>query len=332
MNDHDDVASASEDTPSVQGKAPMTVGDWVRGKLGVGPAPISVFEANVRFAVKAMQALNASEFRLDEESLTASLVGSLAASLPLSVLAFGAQDVPGGAFSWAKYSKYGRGEQSESQKGADFALVVTLPGNRVRLAVFQAKSDTAQSVASNTIHVHQLSKRKDGDPLPQMKLLWEAAVGIMKQANIPYPKVQQATWVHYLCQVKGGLRCVPLCDMKEQLKKALDGTPASNAYDVNEDNSVPFLEVLADAYAPQPEFWIELKQAVSDGELPARIDMAALAELMDLLVGDDGSGQWCHMPEDVSRVDLYEVSPSAEVDVDPDSGLSEEPAPSILKR
>jgi hypothetical protein len=294
-NDNEKVIEA--ETPV---GATSTLADWVASHLANDATPASALEANIRLSLKAMTALNAVDCRLDEEGLTASLIGSLAASLPLSILAFGASNEAGGTFSWAQFAKGGRKPFSESRKGADFALVITLPAKRPRMAVFQAKSDWSASAKKNAFKFgHSRLEEVAGKETTvyQAQMLANYATDIMRKCR-RVPKIEYANFVHYACQLETGLRCVAMSAIAAEITAFLaQPSVASQSVDVTEAKSTAFLDVLADVFEEKPKHWITLPQLDHGALLPETIDMRALAELMDLYVSDDGSGTWSNVPE-----------------------------------
>lgn len=97
--------------------------------------PLSPTEAMFVLAVDGMTGSPMSG--LTEESLTANFAGRMAAQFTWAVECIGNEG--GKAALWGEYSKNGQGEQSESQRGADFALVVPVSEQKVKVAIFQAK-------------------------------------------------------------------------------------------------------------------------------------------------------------------------------------------------
>jgi hypothetical protein len=141
-------------------------------------------------------------------------LGSLIASLPLSVLAFGPTDDPGGSFGWSQCKKSGSDPLSESAKGADFALMMSRPDGAMRLIVFQAKTDSSLNQREGTISLSQ--SRKDGiKRVFQIERLAAHADELLKHVSVSVKK-KGRMFVHYLCQLdeRGmGLRHTlrPLC-------------------------------------------------------------------------------------------------------------------------
>lgn len=289
--------------------------DWVLSHLGTGENIAGVFDANLRLAVKAMTALNASPNRVDEETLTAALLGSLIASLPLSVLAFGPTDDPGGSFGWSQYKKSGSDPLSESAKGADFALMMSRPSGKMRLIVFQAKTDSSLHQREGTISLSQ--SRKDGtERVFQIERLATHADELLKCVSVPVKRKGQM-FVHYLCQLdeRGmGLRCIQLKTLQAVVTSArASGTPPG-VFKVTEDNSVDFLKVLADGFSDTPTYWLDLGQAYA-AKLPVPLQLREIAEEMGLYGTDDGRSGWLKLLKDADlegSVLARQASPSLE--------------------
>ncbi|MGF6492194.1 hypothetical protein ABIE56_000347 [Luteibacter sp. 621] len=78
---------------------------------------------------------------LDEETVTAALLGALAGVFPFCVALFSEDDKEASRCSWGQYnkSKTAKGTDSEAVRGADFVLVVWTSKTAARVAIFQAK-------------------------------------------------------------------------------------------------------------------------------------------------------------------------------------------------
>ncbi|UXA60028.1 hypothetical protein M0D48_13400 [Xanthomonas prunicola] len=121
----------------------MDFRDWVVASLDLPKNINSAIELNLQLAAKTVEALNGSSSRLDEETLTGAMIGALVAAHPMSAASFPSDQAS--AIQWSGYAKHGSGINSERSSGADFALVISLPDGRLRLAIFQAKSDWSAS-------------------------------------------------------------------------------------------------------------------------------------------------------------------------------------------
>ncbi|MCM5526674.1 hypothetical protein, partial [Xanthomonas hortorum] len=173
----------------------------------------SAIECTARLAAKAATSLNEVEKRLDEESFTAAFFGALAASLPLSVLAYSRQE--GEDYAWLKYDK-SSGSWPESESGADFCLVFDLSTLKSRMAIFQAKSDSSKRSTNNTLVLNQ-SRKEQGEKVLQVKRLVETASRIASEGSADQVAWNELGWIHYLCQFESGLRCVPISKIGGQV-------------------------------------------------------------------------------------------------------------------
>jgi hypothetical protein len=251
--------------------------------------PRSVFEATMRYAVQALETLNHSHARPDEEALTSAFIGCVLSNFRWCVAILGERLGPGLTCEWAQYSKWGSGQDSESRKGADFALVVKMPNDMVRVAIFQAKSDKSESVAPGTIKLHYTLKpdASTGKPRTQLGVLVQHGTDLCIRMGQRLADFRNLTFVHYLAQLENGLRCVQVAQLDRQVALAIEGHAVPN-YQVPA-TAVSFMEVLWDVETPQPRYWTDVSVAVANAVLPE------LLELMDFYVGDDGRGGWIEL-------------------------------------
>jgi hypothetical protein len=124
---------------------------------------------------------------LTEESLTANFAGRLAAQYAWAVECIGT----GGdkAALWGEYSKNGQGHDSESRRGADFALVVPINAQEVKVAIFQAKKARREQV-----NIGQAGSKTAQEP--QLDKLFETAKTISLASGIA--DEASLSWVHYV--------------------------------------------------------------------------------------------------------------------------------------
>lgn len=266
---------------------------------------------NLRLAAKTVQALNQASSRLDEETLTGAMIGALVSAHPMSAASFPAD--PASAIQWSGYSKHGSDSHSERNSGADFAMVLSLPDGRLRLAIFQAKSDWGASATKNMLVVGQIKdvpavKDDSGAVIDsasrrnQIKALVEAAKNIQSK-NGKIASVSDLTWVYYLCQFQDGIKAVALSEIKESVLssiKMVKTVKVSLAPTMGRS-----LDALLKCGCRQETLcWLELSTPV-DGMLPPRIDLSALVELMPVVVGKEGSkGPQLDFGLDVEVVEL----------------------------
>jgi len=96
---------------------------------------------------------------LDEESVTSFIMSGVAVSAPLviNLLGSGSETVSRDCY-WGSFKKHGGAESSfsETATGADFALVIGMPNNLARLAIFQAKkSEEAKRSGQQSLDVRR---------------------------------------------------------------------------------------------------------------------------------------------------------------------------------
>lgn len=265
---------------------------WLEDLVGHAMPEKSVIGCCVSLAAKSMEAVNGVRHRLDEEGTTASLVGCFASALPISFLAFGPHDPDNvSEFGWSGYRKHGSGALSESKRGADFALVVKLPGDRLRISIFQAKSDWSHSVADGHIKIRQTRTLEDGSVVSQLRTLHDTSCDLMRRKGEKFPGTQHLSWVHYLCQINGNLCCLPLDRIKDQIALELEGR-GEPTIKVDSFDAPAFSTVLGDAFNPESESWLEITAGDAEGKVPECIELTELAKLMNLIVSEDGSSSW----------------------------------------
>ncbi|MBO9741405.1 hypothetical protein J7432_20940 [Xanthomonas axonopodis pv. begoniae] len=252
----------------------------------------SPLEASAKLAAKSTEALNQVGRRLDEESLTAAFFGGLAASLPMCVWAFPMDKERD--YAWMKYDK-AAGDMPESKSGADFCLALKWSEKKVRLAIFQAKSDWSNSYSKNKLNFSQ-SREENGKKILQLERLVETASLIGSPSDSGKSATEKMSWVHYLCQFERGLSCVPLSKIATQVNNILSGKEVSKSVDVTNEISLGFSEVIRDGFALSPKYWRNVDFETIE-QLPGAVRLRELGELMNVFVGDDGSGGWSPVEE-----------------------------------
>lgn len=282
-----------------------------RSAIGQSGKKLSVFEATMRYAIQGMEGLNKSNARPSEEDLTAALMGCILSSFPWCVRAFGPDDVPGATCEWAQYNKNGRGPHSESRKGADFALLIKMPGGLARIAIFQAKSDKSKKIPAGKIKLHHevSALALNGKPKTQMGMLFNCGIDILNRSGDSLAGVQKIGFVHYLAQIEDGVRCVQLSRLGPQLQHELDELGGDNLYDVPTD-AVRFLDVLIDVLDAKPAYWQDISIDIANAVLPD------LVNLMEVFVGDDGRGGMI-APAQIEKTSLVQkVAPTSPAPTD----------------
>lgn len=174
---------------SMCSKALMNVApNWMQNSP---PAELTPIQAMFVLAVDGMRSSPLAS--LGEESVTAALVGRLAAQFMWTVTCLGNNSsVPA---LWGQYSKNGQDADGESRRGADFALVIPMSADLVRIAIFQAKrgiddfADVSQP-GSKTAQAWQYSKLADTAAIVELTA-WEESGASLKEE-------ERGTWVHYV--------------------------------------------------------------------------------------------------------------------------------------
>jgi len=250
---------------------------------------------NLRLAARTVQALNQASSRLDEETLTGAMIGALVSAHPMSAASFPAD--PASAIQWSGYSKHGSDAHSERNSGADFAMVLSLPDGRLRLAIFQAKSDWGQSATKNMLVVGQIKDVsaveddsgaiiKSAHRRNQIEALVEAAINIQLK-NGKVVSVSGLRWVYYLCQFQDGIKAVALSEIEKSVQLSIRTVrPVKVPLAPNMGRSLDAL--LKCGCRQETMCWLELSTPVK-GMLPPPIDLSALVELMPVVVGREGS-------------------------------------------
>ncbi len=275
----------------------MDLATWVKRAYGLGDDVQSALEMNLQLCAKSISALNAVDPRFDEETLTGAMIGAFVGSHPLSAASY-----PGAvedALQWRSYGKNDRGDFGESRAGADFALMLLIPGKAPRLAIFQAKSDASKAKVKNRLYVGQIKKSKvylkDAQGKVdkssgsfaivhrnQVKALTDASLAIHRLVKHSADLVD-LHWVHYLGQFQGGVVAVPISQIAEVVKTSIVNVSVESV-DISAVVSCPLDELLRDACLDAPSYWLKIDQHMVE-QLPPPVDLTALAEMMPVVVG-----------------------------------------------
>lgn len=291
----------------------MEFRDWVVAALGLPSDIDSAIEMTLQLAAKSVSALNGAASRLDEETMTGAMIGALVSAHPMSAASYPAD--PEAAIRWSSYTKYGNAVHSERNSGADFALVLSLPGGGLRLAVFQAKSDWSASSTKNTLVIGQIKdvpEVKDDNEVVivpagkrnQVEALVRASNKI--QFKTVRTTLQNLTWVHYLCQFESGIKAVSISEVKAGVRTSIrENKKVHVRLEPNDGKELGLL--LKQGCVAGSNGWLDISE-IGDGVLPPEIDLSALVELMPVVVGREGSaGPKLEMGPDVVVVDLSEA-------------------------
>jgi len=288
----------------------MEFRDWAVAALGLPSNIDSAIEMTLQLAAKSVSALNGAASRLDEETMTGAMIGALVSAHPMSAASYPAD--PETAIRWSSYTKYGNAVQSERNSGADFALVLSLPGGDLRLAVFQAKSDWSVSSKKNTLVIGQI---KD---VPEVKDENEVVIvpagrrnqvdALVRASNkIQFNKVRTTvhnlTWVHYLCQFESGIKALALSEVQAAVRASIRRNKAVRVHLAPSDGKELGL-LLKQGCVVGGHGWLDMS-GIGNGVVPPEIDLSALVDLMPVVIGRDGSaGPLFKMGPDVMVVDL----------------------------
>ena len=273
----------------------MDFRDWVVASLDLPGNIDSAIEMNLQLAAKTIKALNGATTRLDEETLTGAMIGALVSAHPMSAASYPAD--PETAIRWSSYTKHGGKTDSERNSGADFALVLALPDGRLRLAIFQAKSDWSASSTKNTLVVGQIKQspevKDEAGRIIRRSQRRNQVEALVKAGNAIQFKedgrlsVQNLTWVHYLCQFKDGVRAVALSDIEDDVRSSITLRKEVRVR-LNTEDGTGLDKLLEEGCVAGGIGWLEIS-SLDGGALPTPIDLSALIQLMPVVVGREGA-------------------------------------------
>lgn len=211
---------------------------------------------------------------LTEESLTANFAGRLAAQYTWAVECIGNKSEKPAL--WGEYSKNGQNYDSESQRGADFALVVPVNKNIVKIAIFQAKK----------ARIGQADISQGGSataPDAQLEKLFDTAKTTSLAANIS--EEFWYTWVHYVFWSETGI-----CPKSISLAKLESILVDRKKVDVSQPSFGSFADLLLSAMTEVGH--MQGTPAVVDGWLVLGVTEATsflpkLYALIDVIFADE---------------------------------------------
>lgn len=289
---------------------------YPQGCIGTKDWLEKVLDPNGKTSIKKMSAVEvafrlvsklASESglatRIDEEAMTASLLGAMLATFPWSIFVVG-MDQKDNCF-WARYRKGGRSLNSESLTGADFALFLRRPG-KVRLAIFQAKRFEGER--DPAINVHHIPGSAEGAiSKSQFISLKKHGEDVLK-AKTGVAFFKAINFVHYAGYKEDGIWCMPISLLddvnswyesnKNKNEKDKDVEMTGNTKVTYSNRTwISFETVLLDGLKDDDsEHWIELDENVA---LPV---FRELIPTMTVCEANDGKGGMRIFPK------VYEVS------------------------
>ena len=202
--------------------------------------------------------------QVDEESMTGALMGAIAATVPWCAAAYADQSSPGCA--WIRYRKSGATD-SEPVTGADFALIIRLPGGTARGAVFQAK----RIKSKNTMDIHHLSPELPKTPSrPKRKAeaqflrIRDYAKDVLTACRRRTPKFSDLSWVHYLAYRSDRISCYSLDgldDIDAHYSKKPTRSPGPIALSQRDSEELLWMLTMGASVAPgiDCQGWLTLK-------------------------------------------------------------------------
>jgi hypothetical protein len=221
-----------------------TWNDFLSHKLGINKTkPLTILEVTLALASKNLNESLLS-VAVDEETITAALLGSLKAHGGWAVDTIGEQESDIG-LSWAHFPKSQSSQKfSEAATGADFSLVIRLDMENVLIGLFQAKFiergkiDGAEVDCIDTYRRPRRPREKTGEKKGQQKV-WRQSqlmtlvqngsniLNNLKISNTGSSDFDLLTWLHYVCYrkpeyktgTKSGLFCVSVSALEEPYKK-----------------------------------------------------------------------------------------------------------------
>lgn len=227
---------------------------------------------------------------LNEESLTGSLLGSLASALPLIVeLNGGSQEQPDAEIYWIPYNSGGPDNPwSEARTGADFAILFLDQKGKGRFAVFQAKkSAVSYKNGKWFINVRHISESNKSIGKTQMVALVESAEALLNAAS-PIAstepsddRLSRLSWVHYLAYGSGTPSCTPLSEMSEAFKKEIPPEGNDNLVEFFPNKKPSLFDVFNEYDDPHSSHWHTLKDDAEFAQIKFWIEILPVGVMSD---------------------------------------------------
>ncbi|WP_146742249.1 hypothetical protein [Oleiagrimonas sp. MCCC 1A03011] len=219
---------------------------------------------------------------IDEESMTGALLGAFATSFKPAVWVFGSDNNQ--KCSWARYRKSGKRPDSESVRGADFALVIAINSDVSRIAIFQAKKAKVKK-SGRWIDVHHYPA---GDPKrsSQIVSLFNTGKKILSSSGVNNPGLSECGWIHYLAYDEDRITHLPMTKFENEIN-SYSAESFDESLPVNISSFKSLSELLLAGCGKgvdDVDGWLTLSNDVLIKELPD------LLNIMEVCVGDDGSG------------------------------------------
>ncbi|HEV7270018.1 hypothetical protein [Pseudoxanthomonas sp.] len=235
------------------------------GEFGI-KAYSNFLGAAFQLAVVELSASNLHS-SLDEESITAALLGAFSVTTPICASAL---SVPYGiSSSWVRYSKNSTNGMAEKDTGADFALLIRLDTKRSRLAIFQAKKSGSIAgsfdVSSNSPETSSRPKVEK-----QFTRLKDFSISILEESTrrrelsgpveSPPSGIKSLQWSHYLIYGHGGFHCCPLSSLIDVDQAICSSSPLATVRLANREH-FGFAQMLnqgADIASAEAPGWLTL--------------------------------------------------------------------------
>lgn len=288
------------------------------------------------FLLTTIQAKRLATTRLlDEETLTAAILGGVSVAMPLVARAFGSgSETQSKQCSWGSFNKNGQNwaEHSERSSGGDFCLVLWDSSEYARIAVFQAKKSIPPSALRPTwrVDAHRDPKEVNlnGKTYSFSQMLMLAATGVRLATKESARKSQLETaadlkasgsnerrraleachWVHYLAYGDGDPVCRALADVPDKvIEHEFDAKPGQAPFDVKSDWTSFYdlircgVDVQAPAYG-----WLRIERRDVELVLPELVDLMSVYEgdgdggaalVLDQTFGIGDSREYVNAPE-----------------------------------
>lgn len=227
---------------------------------------------SVAFQIACLTIEKESLLKMNQEvGSTASLVTTIWQQAKDCAADFGTRDSPG--CEWVQYRNK-RSTVTEAMTGADFAVVIRLPKQQSRIAIFQAKLPKSKDPKMLEVHRMSPAVKKLGWPRePQFTRLVRFGETVLHHAKRPSPSLSAMHWVHYLHYRPG------ICNSYSvnQMGPIQDRYLQRDTADMDRANSIPLdemsperllellkngAEILAGVF-PKDGGWLEVPDAVA---------------------------------------------------------------------
>ena len=226
---------------------------------------------------------------LNEESLTGSLLGSLASALPLIVEANGgSQEQPDAEIYWIPYNSGSPNNPwSEARTGADFAILFLDQKGKGRFAVFQAKhSAVSYTNGKWFINVRHITKSNMPTGKTQMMALVDSAESLLNADSSTTTassedRLSRLTWIHYLAYGSGTPSCTPLSAMSEAFMKEVPPEGNDNQVEFFPNEKPSLFDVFDEVDNPKSSYWHTLMKDSDFDQIKFWIEILPVGVMSD---------------------------------------------------